>query len=308
MDAGLGPIAAFHDERLRWLADHPAMDVGIDLTAAGAEAAIRDGTPLAAVGALAVDPGEIAAELRRVAADLAETAELGTAAHATARRLAESTIDVAPVLQAAFSGDDATIEREAYRLGLDGPAFAQLLQLAVQPALWQAVDQLSVLTDIDRWDRGYCPVCGAWPALAELVGPERRRVLRCTRCGVGWSWLVLLCPYCGNDDHRTLGVLAEYAGEADRKAGVGAPGSGATGGRTPGVRVDVCDRCHGYVKAIDTFSSHPPVRLLAEDAATVHLDVAATEAGYTRPGDVDVETAGIPRLVREGQSGAAEES
>ncbi len=31
MDAGLGPIAAFHEERLRWLADHPAMDVGISL-------------------------------------------------------------------------------------------------------------------------------------------------------------------------------------------------------------------------------------------------------------------------------------
>jgi len=291
------------------------MDVGIDLTSAAAEAAIRDGTPLAAVGALAVDPAEIAEELRRVATDLAETAELGSAAYATARRLSEGTIDVAPVLQAAFSGDDGTIERNAYRLGLDAPAFAQLLQLAVQPALWQAVDQLSVLTDIDRWDRGYCPVCGAWPALAELVGPERRRVLRCTRCGVGWSWLVLLCPYCGNDDHRTLGVLAEYAGsaerhpaqpaapneEADVEAGAGgAHGSKATGGRTLGVRVDVCERCHGYVKAIDTFNSHPAVRLLAEDAATVHLDVAANEAGYKRPGDVDVETAGIPRLVREG--------
>jgi len=264
------------------------MDVGIDLTSGEAEAAIRDGTPLAAVGALAVDPAEIADELRRVATDLAETAELGSAALATARRLSEETIDVAPVLHAAFSGDDATIEREAYRLDLDGSAFAQLLQLAVQPALWQAVDQLSVLTDIDRWDRGYCPVCGAWPALAELVGPERRRVLRCTRCGVAWSWLVLLCPYCGNDDHRTLGVMQD-----DPKAGS---------------RVDVCERCHGYVKAIDTFTSHPAVRLLAEDAATVHLDVAANEAGYKRPGDVDVETAGIPRLVREGQRPAVEES
>ena len=43
----------------------------------------------------------------------------------------------------------------------------------------------------------------------------------------------------------------------------------------------------------------PTPQLAAEDAATVHLDVGARERGYTRPGTVDVETAGIPRLVRE---------
>jgi len=56
------------------------------------------------------------------------------------------------------------------------------------------------------------------------------------------------------------------------------------------------------VKAIATFTSVPTVRLAAEDAATIHLDVGARDAGYTRPGTVDVATAGIPRLVREGRS------
>jgi hypothetical protein len=45
----------------------------------------------------------------------------------------------------------------------------------------------------------------------------------------------------------------------------------------------------------------PTPRVAAEDAATVHLDIGAREAGYTRPGTVDVATAGIPRLVREGR-------
>ena len=71
-------------------------------------------------------------------------------------------------------------------------------------------------------------------------------------------------------------------------------------------RVDVCERCHGYVKAIATFTSVPTPKLAAEDAATVHLDVGAREAGYTRPGTVDVETAGIPRLVREGRKPAGD--
>ncbi len=58
------------------------------------------------------------------------------------------------------------------------------------------------------------------------------------------------------------------------------------------------------MKAVATFTSVPTVRLAAEDAATVHLDVGAREAGYTRPGTVGVETAGIPRLVREGRARA----
>src|SRR5438552_1345771 len=46
------------------------------------------------------------------------------------------------------------------------------------------------------WSRGYCPVCGAWPVLAELRGLERTRCLRCGRCGVDWQRPWLACVYC----------------------------------------------------------------------------------------------------------------
>jgi FdhE protein len=166
--------------------------------------------------------------------------------------------------------------------------------------LWEAAARSAALTDIDRWDRGFCPVCGAWPALAELVGAEKRRVLRCGRCGSWWSWLVLLCPYCGNDDHRTLGTLTAPRERPGALEG-GSAGAGEAGpGRTKD-RVDVCERCHGYLKSVATFHSVPTPQLAAEDVATVHLDVGARERGYTRPGAADAETAGIPRLVREGR-------
>ena len=222
----------------------------------------------------------MSAELRRLARNLAETSAEGSPGQRTAERLAAEPFDVAPLLQSALDGDTDAIDRAAAAAALDPAAFAQLLEFALQPVLWVAADRCAALTDIDKWDRGYCPVCAAWPALAELVGAEKRRILRCGRCGTWWSWLVLLCPYCGNDDHRTLGTLTS---EDSRD------------------RVDVCERCHGYVKAVATFTSVPTVRLAAEDTATVHLDVGARDAGYTRPGTVDVAIAGIPRLVREGR-------
>lgn len=189
----------------------------------------------------------------------------------------------------ALQNDAPSIERAAASLGVDATTLGELVQLALQPVLWEAASQAAALTDIDTWERGYCLCCGAWPALAELIGTERRRVLRCVRCGSGWSWLVLLCPYCGTDDHRDLGSLE-----------LGADGS--SGVETRGHRIDVCERCHGYVKAVQTFTSNSAVRLVAEDVATLYLDAAATQAGYRRPGDVDAKTAGIPRLAREGRS------
>ena len=170
--------------------------------------------------------------------------------------------------------------------------------------LWEAAARCATLTDVDKWDRGYCPVCGSWPTLAELIGAEKRRVLRCGRCGTSWSWLVLLCPYCGNDDHRYLGTLTP----ADVRPGTALPTSADPDSADVRLhskdRVDVCERCRGYLKAVPSFAPVSIVRLAAEDVATVHLDVGARAAGYARPGTVDVATAGIPRLAREGRQPA----
>lgn len=221
------------------------------------------------------------AELRRLARNLAETAELGTPGQRAAEVLATDPIDLDGLLGPVLDGDAQALDREALRLHVPAATLEQLVGLALQPFLWEAASRLGALTDVDRWDRGYCPVCGAWPTLAELVGPEKRRVLRCVRCASAWSWYILLCPYCGNDDHRSLRMLFEE----------GAP-----------QRIDVCERCHGYVKAITSYAPVSGVRLTAEDVATMDLDVVATDHGYARPGDVDVATAGIPRLVREGRA------
>ena len=272
----------------------PAPDIAIDLSAEAAALAIAAGRPLLGEGALSCETEDISAELQRLARNLADTSVEGSPAQRTGERLMREQIDVAPVLQSALDGDGEAVAGFARERQLDPQAFARMLELALQPILWEAAERCTSLTDVDKWDRGYCPICGAWPALAELVGAEKRRVLRCGRCGVSWSWLVLLCPYCGNDDHRTLGTLVS----TEERPGPASPARAEPPSKD---RVDVCEHCHGYVKAIATFTSVAAVRIAAEDAATVHLDIGARAAGYTRPGTVDVSTAGIPRLVREGR-------
>ena len=49
-------------------------------------------------------------------------------------------------------------------------------------------------------------------------------------------------------------------------------------------RIQVCERCRGYLKVGNAFDP-PPAELLAlDDVASVHLDLAAIERGYQRPG------------------------
>jgi FdhE protein len=113
------------------------------------------------------------------------------------------------------------------------------------------------------WHRGYCPICGAWPLLDELRGVELARYSRCSGCGAGWRTQRLACPYCGNDDYRSLQSLAV---EGEQR-----------------FRIAVCDRCHGYVKVANAFDPAPSALLALDDVASMHLDVAAIERGYHRP-------------------------
>ncbi len=297
-DAALGPVAAFHDERLAELERRPAPDASVDIEPAAAESALAEGVPLLERAVLSVDMDEVGEELGRLARNLAETAVPGSPAAVSAERLSETHIDLDDLLAASLSDDREATARAATRAEVDASALHELLGLALQPFLWEAAAQLAATVPIDTWDRGYCPVCGAWPTLAELVGPERRRVLRCGRCGSAWSWLVLLCPYCGNDDHRTLGSRAPMPDEPSAADDTG--GNARKAGDASAIaRIDSCERCHGYLKAIGAYTSNAPVRLLAEDVATLYLDLSAWEAGYRRPGTVDVATAGVPRIARD---------
>ncbi|HEX6435279.1 MAG TPA: formate dehydrogenase accessory protein FdhE, partial [Gemmatimonadales bacterium] len=114
------------------------------------------------------------------------------------------------------------------------------------------------------WQHGYCPVCAAWPVLAERRGLDRSRRLRCGRCAAEWEVPWLYCIYCGERDHKQLGFL-----EPD----------------TPGemLKVETCATCRGYLKSIASLQGLPPFELLLQDLETVELDLVALNRGYSRP-------------------------
>ena len=173
--------------------------------------------------------------------------------------------DLEPVqlLEAAICQDDERIDGIAQNAGIDVASLRVIAQMTALPLLQTCGRALTEQVPASWWE-GYCPVCGAWPTLAEFRGLERKRWLRCGRCATGWEASWLRCPFCGETEHTNLGYLAPEEGETTRK-------------------VEVCDSCKGYVKSEPTVRPLAAWEVVLDDLATVPLEVAALDRGYHRP-------------------------
>ncbi len=127
-------------------------------------------------------------------------------------------------------------------------------------ALRPVVDAFAGWRDDERWQRRYCPTCGAGPAMGQIAGtdPARHRLLCCGRCRTRWRWRRTQCPFCENDSHRLAGIKVE--GEPD-------------------LRIDHCTECRGYLK---TYVGQGKESLLLADWTSLHLDLLAHERGLER--------------------------
>jgi FdhE protein len=155
------------------------------------------------------------------------------------------------------------LREAAVELDVDADALQAVALLIPVPFL-QACNRRWASSIAESWTEGYCPVCGAWPAFAEVRGIERSRYLRCGRCGGGWQAQCLSCSYCAMTEHEELVTLVP------EKSGSNAA-------------IDACKRCHGYVKTFTTLQGSPPANVMLDDLASVDLDIAALEQGYRRP-------------------------
>jgi len=213
-----------------------------------------------------------AAAGRPVKAPVLSHAEItidAAAARSWVRRLLKLTpaaisrrIDGLALLEAAVCHDDARIDALA-AAGAEAPALRVLGQMAALPLLQACGRGLASELPATWWE-GYCPLCGAWPVVAEYTGLERKRQLRCGRCGTGWAIPLLRCVFCDETEHDHLGYLTPEAGDQTRK-------------------IEVCHTCKGYLKACTTVRPLTPWAILLDDLTTVPLDVAALERGYRRP-------------------------
>ena len=187
----------------------------------------------------------------------------GTPKLATLESALRRDLDILKLFKASLCQDSERLKEIAAHLGADPEAFHAVAALLPLPLL-HACNRGWASSKSVSWMEGYCPTCGAWPAFAEVRGIERNRYFRCGRCGGEWQARCLFCPYCGMTDHNELVSLVP------EKSGTNSV-------------IDACKRCLGYVKTFTTLQGSPPFKILLDDLASAHLDVAALEQGYRHP-------------------------
>ncbi len=273
-DAVSAPLARLYAAALRSAAD-PAWEVGVSIDFV----ALPHGTsraPLLHERTIGVESARLAFlldELARVVASHSIEGGQELRAAVTGGRLA-----AVALLAASIAHREVELERLAVQASVPSSLLTVAGQALALPVLGTCGRQARDLVRQLAWRAGYCPVCGAWPALAELRGLERSRWLRCGRCASEWSYPHQQCPFCDNADHRTLRYLAEE-GKQDTQ------------------RVEVCERCRGYLKTFSTITAWSLGDLLLQDLMTVELDLVALDREYRRPGPLgfQLDTRVVPR-------------
>jgi FdhE protein len=178
--------------------------------------------------------------------------------------LASREFEALALLQAALTQDDGALDAFAGRAEVEPGPLAVVAQTATLPLLAACGRRAAARIGAESWPHGYCPLCAAWPTLAELRGLTRDFVLRCGRCGLGWQFEHWRCPFCGGRDQATQSY---FAAEQERETR----------------RAMVCDACQGYLKTHATLAPLELADLLLRDLQSLELDMAAQEQGCRRP-------------------------
>jgi hypothetical protein len=158
----------------------------------------------------------------------------------------------------ATSGEPDTSREN--RLPEGSPAsLDQVLVLAIRPFLVRCAEALVQAVDPALWHFGHCPFCGWEPDFA-CITPAAERRLICGRCLAQWGFDGLACPFCENNDRSRITSFASRDGR---------------------YRVSACDVCQRYLKAYDGRNASRPVLVAVDSIATLPLDAAAMQRGYS---------------------------
>lgn len=193
--------------------------------------------------------------------------------------------DIATQLSAA---DDAYLEAQADRL-LNGVMLG--LNLAQAPFIaaalqcyWTQLVAATATAHASHRDGAFgrtddataCPCCGSRPtASITRIGAEAsgHRYLHCSLCSAQWHMVRIKCSHC----ESTKGI-GYHSLEA-----VGGRQLPATGAAKDAVQIETCDECGHYLKIVH-MERDVQVDPVADDLASVTLDLLVSEAGMARHG------------------------
>ncbi len=112
---------------------------------------------------------------------------------------------------------------------------------------------------------GVCPTCGSRPIASSVVnwpGATNTRYCTCSLCATMWYVVRVKCLLCGSNESINFRLIE---------------------GQPDTIKAEACDKCHGYVKIFYQIKD-PTLEPLADDVASLGLDMLLTQDGWSRGG------------------------
>ena len=135
-----------------------------------------------------------------------------------------------------------------------------LLNTAAKPVLEKRRRAIKEQLEASGWDKGYCPCCGAFPAVAVIYEKIPQRWLHCSQCGYDWRFSRVVCPYCSYESQQEMPYFFVEGKEQETAF--------------------VCEKCKKYLITINHISDmekHDPDVLAM---GMTHLDLLMQQRGF----------------------------
>ncbi len=111
------------------------------------------------------------------------------------------------------------------------------------------------------WNKGYCPICGAFPEIAVIEDKITQRWLHCSRCEYEWRFNRISCPYCEHEGKEEGTTYFFIEGKEQETA-------------------FICEQCNRYLITLNRVSNLGNYDLDVVSMSLAHLDVIMQEKGF----------------------------
>ncbi|OCG05695.1 formate dehydrogenase accessory protein FdhE [Gilliamella apis] len=129
----------------------------------------------------------------------------------------------------------------------------------------QLANQIKGKAVAENTDQSWrCPVCNSLPvaSVIQLGGNNGLRYLHCSLCESEWYVPRVKCTCCDNmQDIQYFSLDNEMAA----------------------IKTECCDACHSYLKILDQ-DKDPHIEVIADDVASLILDIKTEEEGFAKSG------------------------
>ncbi len=181
---------------------------------------IMQGFPIVEKKAFILDIPSATRLFRRLCKILGKTKKGQHDSERITQAMREKEIKLPELFKQAESENNEYVISLSEKLKVNPEVISFLATNSIKPIYEAYAKELKDYVDQEKWWKGYCPICGSEPYIAEIKtegGAEGARFLVCSSCGYEWRFNRLKCPFCENSNHEKLRYFyTEKEGKAYR--------------------------------------------------------------------------------------------